>query len=127
MSEKLSPHASYVEHCRRGELAYQVRTSDGKAVFPPRVMAPGTGGALDWRISTGLGTVYATTTLHRKGESPYNVALVDLDEGIRMMSRVEEAAPDAVAVGMRVKVRFRAGEGDEPPYPVFVPASAAGD
>jgi len=121
-----SPYAWFVEHCRRGELAYQVRVSDGRPVFPPRVVAPETAGPLEWRVSSGRGRVYATTTLHRKGEAPYNVALVDLDEGFRMMSTVEEIAPEAVDVGMRVQVRFKAGEGEEPPFPVFVPVSGTG-
>lgn len=119
-----SPYAKYVEHCRRGELAYQVRVPDGRPVFPPRLVAPVTGGALEWRVSAGRGRVYATTTLHRKGEAAYNVALVDLDEGFRMMSAIEEIAPESVTVGMRVEVRFRAGNGEEPPFPVFVPSPA---
>jgi uncharacterized OB-fold protein len=118
-----SPHAIYVEHCRRGELAYQVSSPDGRPVFPPRIVAPGTGGSLEWRVSRGLGRVYATTTLHRKGEAPYNVALVDLDEGFRMMSAIEEIAPESVTIGMRVEVRFREGTTAEPPFPVFVPAA----
>jgi uncharacterized OB-fold protein len=117
-----SPHAIYAEHCSRGELAYQVSVPDGKPVFPPRVVAPGTGGALEWRVSRGRGRVYATTTLHRRGEAPYNVALVDLDEGFRMMSALEGIAPESVDVGMRVEVRFHEGAGGEPPFPVFVPA-----
>lgn len=127
-TQALSPYAVFVEHCRRGQLAYQVRSSDGRAVFPPRLVAPETGGDLEWRVSAGRGTLYATTTLFRKGEAPYNVALVDLDEGFRMMSRVEEVASETVAIGMRVQVRFRADANDQPPYPVFVPASGkAGD
>jgi uncharacterized OB-fold protein len=43
----------------------------------------------------------------------YNVALIDLDEGPRMMSRVESMASDAVRIGMRVKARI-AVEGDSP-------------
>ncbi len=111
-----SPNATYAAHCARGELAYQVDTSTGAAVFYPRVIAPGTGAALEWRISKGLGTVHATTVVHTKGQPPHNVALIDLDEGFRMMSRVEGIDPMAVRIGMRVRVRMHPGE---PPYPVF--------
>ena len=43
----------------------------------------------------------------------FNVVLVDLDEGPRMMSRVEGIAPEAVRIGMRVRARV-ALQGDEP-------------
>ncbi len=56
---------------------------------------------------------------------PYNVALIDIDEGFRMMSRVEDITPLDVRIGMRVKFRVHAAEGDEPPYPVFAPAEGA--
>ncbi len=121
-----SPNATYVAHCRRGELAYQIDSETGQAVFYPRVIAPGRGTAsLEWRVSAGVGTVHATTTVHPRGADPYNVALIDLDEGFRMMSRVEDIAPDAVRIGMRVRVRMCPAAGDEPPYPVFSPADAS--
>jgi uncharacterized protein len=125
-SPAASPFTTYAEHCARGELAYQVRREDGTPVFHPRLVAPGVGGtALDWRVSAGLGTVYATTTLSLKGQAPYNVALVDLDEGFRMMSRVQGIAPEAVKVGLRVQVRFEPGAEGQPPYPVFEPLARA--
>jgi hypothetical protein len=39
------------------------------------------------------------------------------------MSRVEDIAPEAVKIGMRVKLRVHRPGGDEPPYPVFVPVA----
>lgn len=121
-----SPLATYLEHLGRGELAYQFSPSANAAVFYPRVIAPRTGAAdLEWRISAGLGTVYATTVVHPQEGAPYNVALIDMDERFRLMSRVEEIAPPAVAIGMRVRVRVHRPDGDEPPYPVFTPAEAA--
>jgi uncharacterized OB-fold protein len=115
-----SPHAIFSEHCRRGELAYQV-TSAGEPVFYPRLVAPRSGETdLAWRISAGLGTVHATTVVRRRGEEPLNVALVDLDEGFRMMSRVETVAPEDVRIGLRVRVSF--DDAQDPPLPVFVPA-----
>jgi len=57
-----SPLGTYYEHCKKGELAYQVCTDDNTPVFFPRAVAPHTGSRnLEWRISKGLGTVYATT------------------------------------------------------------------
>ena len=51
------------------------------------------------------GVVYATTVVHRRGEEPYNVCLVDLDDGMRVMGRVEGLAPQDVAIGQRVQAR----------------------
>lgn len=117
-----SPLGVYLEHCGKGELAYQVCTDDNTPVFFPRVVAPATGSAnLEWRVSKGLGTVYSTTVVHYRNEAPLNVALIDLDEGFRMMSRVEGADPMQVKIGMRVKVRMHPGNEKQPPYPVFTP------
>jgi hypothetical protein len=44
-----------------------------------------------------------------------------MDEGFRLMSRVESIPPQDVRIGMRVAVRVHEQSGDEPPYPVFVP------
>ena len=118
-----SPLGVYIEHLRRGELAYQFSPTANAAVFYPRVVCPFTGSDdLQWRISKGLGTVYATTVVTPQKGDPYNVALIDLDEGFRLMSRVEDIAPLDIPIGMRVKFRVHAAEGDEPPYPVFAPA-----
>jgi uncharacterized OB-fold protein len=119
-----SPYAIYVQHLKAGRLAYQFSTVAGKAVFFPRVLCPYTGeDCLEWRISAGAGTVYSASVVHpRKGE-PYNVALIDCDEGFRLMSRVEGIPPMEVAIGMRVRFHAHAADTqDDDPYPVFKPA-----
>jgi len=127
-AEQLSPLATFQRHCEQGELAYQVCTDGpdaGKPVFFPRLVAPGTGSAnLEWRISTGFGTVYATTTLYPRNKDPYDVSMIDLDEGFRMMGRVESIDPEDVRIGMRVQVRMIPATEDQPAYPVFDPAEA---
>jgi uncharacterized protein len=121
-----SPLATYIAYLERGELAYQFSPSANAAVFYPRVIAPKTGADdLEWRVSQGLGTVHATTAVHPQHGAPYNVALIDVDEGFRMMSRVEDIAATEVKIGMRVKFRVHPKEGDEPPYPVFTPLEGA--
>ena len=120
-----SPLAVYQAHLEKGELAYQWSPEAGKAVFYPRVICPFTGSdRLEWRVSTGLSTVYATTVTHPPDGTPYNVALIDCDKGFRLMSRVEGLAPEAVRIGMRVRFRVHRPGGDDPPYPVFVPAES---
>ncbi len=108
-----APADVYWDHCRKRELAYQVDTQ-GKPVFPPRV-----GDGLQWRVSAGRGVVHAVTVAHPRGEDEaYNIVLVDVDEGFRMMSTVQGAGP--IVIGARVEVRWREGSGeDEAPVPVF--------
>ena len=121
MPDETSPLGVYQEHLAKGDLAYQV-TDDGQPVFYPRVAAPGTGSAkLNWKVSKGLGTVHATTTLFPRNGEPYDVSLIDMDEGFRLMSRVENVDPMDVKIGMRVKVRVIPGTDDAAPYPVFDP------
>ena len=124
---KSSPLGVYIEHCKKGELAYQLCTDDNTPVFYPRAVAPKTGSAkLEWRVSKGLGTVYSTTVVHAaKDQPPHNVALIDIDEGYRMMSRVEGIDPMQVKIGMRVKVKINPGDEKQLPYPVFTPAEGA--
>jgi uncharacterized OB-fold protein len=71
----------------------------------PRELCPHCGASpLRWVRPSGQGTVYSTTTIARKAEAggDYNVALIDLDEDVRMMSRIEGIAPERVQIGMRV-------------------------
>ena len=122
---KQSPYGVFLEHCKKGELAYQVG-DDGKAFFYPRAVAPGTGSdKIEWRVSKGLGTVYSTTVVYTKDQPPHNVALIDIDEGFRMMGRVEDIDPLQVKIGMKVKVKMHPGDEKQPTYPVFTPAEGA--
>jgi len=118
-----SPLNRYLAHLEKGELAYQYSPEAGKAVFYPRLLCPFTGSAnLEWRVSQGTGTVHATTVVHPAQGTPFNVALIDCDEGFRLMSRVEGIDPMKVRIGQRVRFRVHRPGGDDPPCPVFVPA-----
>jgi uncharacterized OB-fold protein len=120
-----SPLAIYQTHLDKGELAYQWDRQANRAVFYPRVVSPYSGSTdMEWRVASGLGTVYATTVTYPFKGDGHNIVLVDCDEGFRMMGRVEEIDPLAVKIGMRVKFRVHRPGGDEPPYPVFVPVEA---
>ncbi len=97
--------------------------SSGRYVFYPRTLEPGTGAAdLEWVEASGDGVVYATTVNRQRPESggDYNVALIDLAEGPRMMSRVVGIEPSAVKIGMKVKAKVDK-IGDKPAV-VFEPA-----
>lgn len=121
--EQTSPLGTYQDYCQQGHLAYQT-TPAGEAIFFPRVAAPFTGQALSWKISEGLGTVYATTVVHAKDQAPYNVALIDLDEGFRMMSQVHGVAAELVRIGQRVQVWMRQDD-DGVTRPYFKPLQEA--
>ncbi|MEO8248579.1 MAG: Zn-ribbon domain-containing OB-fold protein [Burkholderiales bacterium] len=83
-------------------------------VYFPREACPHCGAAdLEWAEPSGKGTVYAVTTVRRKADAggDYNVSLVDLDEGVRLMSRIANRAPDEVRIGQRVIARVELNDG----------------
>ena len=87
--------------------------------FPPALVCSACGAPdLAWVEASGSGTVHATTIV-REREGRYNVALIDLQEGPRMMSRVEGVEPEAVRIGMPVRARILA---TPEPLVVFGPA-----
>jgi uncharacterized OB-fold protein len=117
------PAKIYRDNLAAGRLELQVCESCARQVFPPNVMCPQCGGTrLRWTKASGAGVVYSTTIVHERPEQGgnRNIALVDLAEGARMMSRVEGVAPEAVRIGMRVMARIAATEGG--PLLVFDPA-----
>ena len=118
----MNPEKEYVEHLAAGRFMIQKSRSTGGHVFYPRVAEPGTGATdLEWVETCGRGTVYSTTVIRQKPPTPnYNLALIDLAEGPRMMSRVDGIAPEAVKIGMAVKARV-VRENDQP-LVVFEPA-----
>lgn len=102
------PEKDYVTFLAQGRFMIQRSRSTGGYFFYPRVAEPRTGVMdLEWVEASGVGTVYSTTVVRQKPPIPdYNIALVDLAEGPRMMSRVEGIAPAEVKIGMRVKARI---------------------
>lgn len=107
------PDQDYAAHLSAGRFMIQRSASSGGYVFYPRVAEPGTGSRdLEWVEASGLGQVYAVTVISPKPPAlAYNVALVELDEGPRMMSRVEGVPPADVVIGLRVRARIAALEG----------------
>lgn len=104
---------TFWDGCRAGELRYQRCTGCGRVQFYPRVLCAGCGGVdLAWQRSRGEGTVHAVTLVYRapsaafKADLPYAVALVDVDEGFRMMANIVGGDPTHVAIGDRVRVVF---------------------
>ena len=107
MAEPLADE--FWQGCAEGALRYRRCEACGRAQFPPRPCCTRCGGATRWAVSRGRGTVYATTSVTRAPTPdfaalvPYDILLVDLDEGFRMMA---QGAP-GLGIGTRVRVGFR--------------------
>lgn len=85
--------------------------------------------ALGYVDASGRGTVYACTVVRRNphpafaARVPYVLALVELDEGVRVTSNVVDCDPDTVHVGQRVRVCFEDVD-DDHTVPLFTPEEA---
>lgn len=100
--------------CASGELRYQRCTDCGIVQLIPRSLcAACQGHALEWKRSRGLGRILSHTTVHRaptpafRAEAPYVIALVDMDEGFRLMVNVKGGSSPVVTIGRRVRIGFR--------------------
>jgi len=107
-------HAALAE----GRFMLQQCRQCGACRFPPSLVCRECGSPdLAWKEASGKGTVYSATTVRDRAGS-YNVSIVDLAEGARMMSRVAGIDPDAVHIDMKVEARIT----HEPdPVVIFVP------
>jgi uncharacterized OB-fold protein len=101
----------------------------GALRHPPRPMCPHCH-SLEFRAAqlSGRGTLYSYAVLHHPRhpafDYPVLAALVDLDEGVRMVSNLVDVAPADIQIGMRLEVTFVATDGDKS-VPVFRPAGTA--
>ncbi len=113
----------YHTQLQAGVFTIQRCSQCNNSIFYPRMICPHCGSDdLHWYEPSGKGTVYSTTVVRNKPEKggDYNVALIDLEEGPRMMSRVEQIAPDEVKIGLAVSARIN--QTDDSALLVFVPA-----
>jgi uncharacterized OB-fold protein len=84
---------------------------------------------LEWVKSSGKGTIFSFIIYHQgwlpgyKDELPYNVAIVELQEGVRLINNIVGIDNDKIQVGMPVKVTFE-DINDEITIPRFAPAEA---
>ena len=98
--------------CKRGELVVQRCDDCGERVFIPQVactrcFSP----KLAWVPSSGRGTVYSFTIVHRPQQPaftvPYVVAIVEMEEGWYTLTNIVGCDPEAVRIGLPVAVEFR--------------------
>lgn len=96
------------------ELKLPKSNTDGKFFFYPRALSPYDDMTHDigWEKASGKGKVW-TFSIHNmgptpayKGDPPYVVALVELEEGVKMMTNIIGCDPKDVTIGMDVEVVF---------------------
>ena len=107
-ADAIYPDREYLAFLAQRKLMLQRRRGGGRPFYYPRVAEPGTGSTdLEWVEACGRGTVHATTTVRvRPPQADYNVAIIELDDGPRMLSRVDDVDADQVMIGMRVMARI---------------------
>ena len=111
--------------CRDGVLRVQRCTACRTIVFIPQpICTHCQGDTLAWIDSSGRGTVYSYTIVHRpprpEFDTPYVVAIVELEEGWHMLTNVVGCDPADVRVGLPVRVAFRPMS-EEITLPMFEP------
>ena len=112
MSFSTNPHAeAFWQHVQEGRIMFSRCCADhcGVPQFPPKARCDVCDGdRLEMRQATGTGTIFSITVVHRPPSealrqfAPYGIALVDLDEGFRMMAH----ADTGLAIGARVRASF---------------------
>jgi len=104
----------YWEALARHELYFQrCRDCGTKRLYPRAVCPVCLSSSTEWVRASGRGTVYTFTVTHQnqapgyRDALPYVLAVVELAEGVRLMTNVVECAPDTVRVGMPVEIVFQ--------------------
>ena len=117
--------APYWEATREGRLDIPLCGDCGKHHFYPRSICPYChSGNLRFNTVSGRGKVHTFTIARRPAgpafadDVPYVVALIELEEGPRMMSRIQTGDPEKVHIGAKVEVTFVKAS-DEVTFPYF--------
>jgi uncharacterized OB-fold protein len=104
----------YWDACKRHELVLPRSKTTNKFFFYPRAVSPDEDMSQDieWVKASGKAKVWTYAIHHMgptpayKGEPPYVVALVETEEGVKMMTNIVGCDPKDVHVGMQVEVVF---------------------
>ncbi|SLN70630.1 Zn-ribbon domain-containing OB-fold protein [Oceanibacterium hippocampi] len=118
--------------CRDGILRIQRCSDCGTNRFPPTGVCPACqSDRSEWIEASGRGRVFSWIVVRHPvpkdvyaDKVPYVVAIIALDEGVRMVSNLVDIDVDSVQADMPVTVRFDKVT-DELTLPVFVPADGA--
>ena len=117
--------------CKEGRFLLRHCNACGENHFYPRPFCPKCWSPdVAWQEASGKGQVYTFSIVRQNDlppfpdRVPYVAAVVELDEGPRVMTNIEQCEFDALEIGMRVEVDFRAIS-DDVTIPVFRPAAVA--
>jgi len=119
--------AAYWEGTRAGELRAQRCVACGHLRWPPATHCPKCLSADHaWVKLSGRGKVFSWIVVHKSQHpafwgDPFNVAIVELDEGPRLHTNLVEVDPAAIRIGLPVQVVFEK-QNDEITLPRFRPA-----
>ena len=96
---------------KKGKLLLQKCKSCGSILNPPRPMCPNCQSIeQEWVQSSGKGKVYSWVTYqespHPAFKAPYSVVLVELEEGVRLVTNMIDTKPDDIQIDMPVEVMF---------------------
>lgn len=101
------------EACRQGRLVAQRCAACGELRYPASSVCPSClSGEAEWIELSGRGEIFSYVVVHRgyhpywAERVPYNVALIELEEGLRMFSNIVGMPNDRLEVGQKVKVAF---------------------
>ena len=104
--------APFWSGCAQGVLRLRHCARCGRVFAPTRAVCACGSAAIAWKDCSGRGTVFSYTVVHRapdpafRGELPYVLAVIELEEGARLMSNVIGCAPAEVRIGAPVQVVF---------------------
>jgi uncharacterized OB-fold protein len=105
--------APYWEAAKQGRLLIQHCRACGRSWHPPTPVCNACQSFdVEWRESSGRGEVYSHTTIHHpthvamQGRTPYLVALVDLEDGPRLVANIRDCPMEEVRIGLKVEVTF---------------------
>jgi uncharacterized OB-fold protein len=118
--------APFWKGCNDGQLIIPRCSACGQLNWFPRAMCRYCSSTeLEWTPMSGRGSIYSFSVVSRPPSDDlppsYVVALVDLEEGVRMMTHIVGAEPAALRIGLPVTVEFQPVS-DEIALPVFRPA-----
>lgn len=94
--------------------------SCGKSHWYPRALCPYCMGDTAWVKASGRGTIYSVSVTRRAGPVTYALAYVELDEGVTLLTNIVNCDLDALRIGDRVKVIYKATPGGAA-VPMFTP------
>ncbi|MGH9024921.1 MAG: Zn-ribbon domain-containing OB-fold protein [Acidimicrobiia bacterium] len=122
--------APYWDAARDGRLLIKRCDACGRAHFYPRPFCPFCWrGAVRWEDASGCATLYTWSVVYRNDlppfseRVPYVAAVVDLEEGPRMMTNVVDVDFDILRIGMQLEVAFQP-VADDVTLPVFRPVAS---